>query len=94
MDLQTSNKPRRVGDGTPGPGRPKGSKNKATLAIKEAVLQAFVRLGDVDGLVAWAQENRTEFYKIAARLIPTETHVEAPGGLNFTLYVPPKDANA
>jgi hypothetical protein len=30
---------RRVGDGTPGPGRPKGSPNKATAAVREAIAQ-------------------------------------------------------
>ncbi len=92
MDIQTVKKPRRIGDGTPGPGRPKGSKNRATQAIKEAVLDAFVRIGDVDGLVDWAKDNRTEFYRLAARLIPTETQVNSNGGVHFTLYVPPKDA--
>jgi len=28
---------------------------------------------------AWAQENQTEFYRIAARLIPTEINAEREG---------------
>jgi hypothetical protein len=57
-----------------GAGRPKGSPNKVTAAFKQAVLLAFndERMGGTNGLVEWGLENRTEFYKIAARLIPTE----------------------
>lgn len=60
-----------------GKGRKKGSPNKVTRAFKEAVLAAFQQLEGVDGLVAWGRKNRTEFYKIAARLIPHE--VVGPG---------------
>lgn len=35
-DKQTPGKPR-VGDGTPGPGRPKGTPNKATETIRNAI---------------------------------------------------------
>lgn len=64
---------------TSGKGRPKGVPNKITRAFKDAVLAAFHELEGVDGLVAWGRENRTEFYKIAARLIPHE--VVGPGPL-------------
>lgn len=53
-------------------GRPKGAENKVTKAFKEAVLTAFHDCGGVPALTVWANENRTEFYKIAARLIPHE----------------------
>ncbi|HHW4685700.1 MAG TPA: hypothetical protein ACQGQG_10495 [Xylella sp.] len=56
-------------------GRAVGSKNKNTAAIKSAFLEAFDHLGGVPALVAWADENKTDFYKLAARLIPTETHL-------------------
>lgn len=68
----------RVGNrGNAGKGRRKGSQNKVTRAFKEAVLLAFHELEGVDGLVTWGRANRTEFYKIAARLIPHE--VVGPG---------------
>lgn len=35
---------------------------------------AFEGVGGVDGLIAWARENRTDFYKLYARLIPTEVN--------------------
>ncbi|HHW4673594.1 MAG TPA: hypothetical protein ACQGQW_00065 [Xylella fastidiosa subsp. pauca] len=56
-------------------GRAMGSRNRNTAAIKQAFLEAFDHLGGVPALVAWAQENKTDFYKLAARMIPTEAHV-------------------
>lgn len=62
----------RIGQGKPGPGRPKGSENKLTRTVKEAVELAFNELQDDKDhkLVAWAKKNPTDFYKIAAKLIP------------------------
>src|SRR5260370_29900811 len=34
-----------IGAGKPGPGRPKGSKNKTSLVLKEAILAALDRVG-------------------------------------------------
>jgi hypothetical protein len=78
--------------GKPGPGRPKGSPNKLTRAAKEAFGLAFEKLGGIKALTEWGEDNRTEFYKLYARLIPTEQHIGGPDGspLNFQLFVPPK----
>lgn len=55
-------------------GREKGKPNKLTTTVKEKVMETFDRLQDHDkaNLYDWATENPTEFYKIAAKLIPTE----------------------
>jgi hypothetical protein len=55
-------------------GRPKGVQNKITKTVKETVLAVFNDLQEKPGvrLMDWAQEEPTEFYRIAARLIPTE----------------------
>jgi hypothetical protein len=58
--------------GDPRAGRPKGSANKMTRAAKEAFALAFEELGGVGGLTEWGRRNRTEFYKLFARLIPAE----------------------
>jgi hypothetical protein len=58
-------------------GRRKGTPNRFTSAMRDAFRQAFDDLGGVPQLVEWAKENRTDFYKLAARLIPTE--IEATG---------------
>ena len=54
------------------PGRPKGTPNKLTASIKDAFRLAFDAIGGTDALAAWAKENQTDFYKLAARLIPVE----------------------
>lgn len=57
-------------------GRQKGTPNKrtikTTIAVKEALAAAFVELGGVPALVQWGGENRTDFYKIWSRMLPTE----------------------
>jgi len=71
----------RVGFGKPGPGRPKGSVNKLTASAKQAFQLAFEELGGVQGLVAWAKSDDEclgDFYKLYARLIPTDVTVESP----------------
>lgn len=55
-----------------GKGRVKGSKNKATVAVKEALSAAFEGLGGVPKLQTWASENQTEFYKLWAKMMPTQ----------------------
>src|SRR3954464_8132950 len=50
-------------------GRRKGTPNKTTRALRDAVLEAFGRLQDEAGgknghLVDWARDNPTEFYKL------------------------------
>lgn len=60
-----------------GKGRKPGVPNKVTAAFKSALLEAFHELGGTSGLAKWGRKNRTEFYKIAARLIPHE--VIGPG---------------
>lgn len=62
-----------------GKGRKKGTPNKVTTAFKEAVLTAFHEMGGTPALVLWGMENQTEFYKIAARLIPAEANVAVTG---------------
>lgn len=60
-------------------GRKAGTQNKLSLTVKAAVLEVFNNLGGVEQMGVWAAENPTEFYKIAARLIPTEV-VGSEGG--------------
>ena len=48
--------------------------NKITRTVKETVLEVFDRLQlhETANLETWGLQNTTEFYKIAAKLIPTE----------------------
>lgn len=72
---QTGNNGRR-----PGPGRPKGSPNKITASIKQALTDAFDNLGGVPSLVKWGKENQTEFYKLWSKLVPQDVQVGGEGG--------------
>lgn len=59
-------------------GKPKGAKNKITKTVKEVVFDVFEQL-QVDpkaNLLNWGKENPTEFYKIAAKLIPTDVKAQ------------------
>lgn len=48
--------------------------NKVARTVKETVLSVFTKLQDdkEHSLESWARTEPTEFYKIAAKLIPTE----------------------
>ena len=61
-----------------GGGSRKGSPNKLTKSVKEAFEVAFNELqGDENANLAnWAKENTTEFYKLAAKLIPTSVNAD------------------
>lgn len=56
-------------------GRVAGTPNKHTATIKEAFGEAFEKLGGADALVIWAKSNKTDFYKLASKLIPTEMNM-------------------
>ena len=58
-------------------GRPKGSLNKSTKAVKEALEEAFEGLGGVDGFIKWAFTDRTAFYKEWAKMLPKDINVNA-----------------
>jgi len=53
-------------------GRQVGTPNKVTAIFKEAVRTVYEDIGGNTAFAEWAKENPTEFYRIAARLIPTE----------------------
>ena len=73
--------------GIPGPGRPRGSQNKVTRAAKEAFVMAFESLGGVESLTAWARRHPGDFYRLYARLIPTDTHVTGEARAPVTIVV-------
>lgn len=59
-------------------GRKAGTPNKLTKTVKEAFEQAFNAMQEQPGvkLGDWGKENPTEFYKIAAKLIPSEINAK------------------
>ena len=60
-------------------GRPKGSRNRLTVTVKEMILGELEQLGP-EHLHQWALENPTQFYKIAARLIPAAKEISGREG--------------
>ena len=53
-------------------GRMPGAVNKLTGAFREAVQVVYDRMGGHEAFLLWARDNQTEYYRIAARLIPIE----------------------
>ena len=78
-DFKTSDNVRagdpRVGTGLRGPGRPPGMPNRLTTAFRDALRAVYEDIGGNEAFAKWARENRSDFYKICARLIPTEVNV-------------------
>ena len=62
--------------GKPGPGRPPGSRNKTTVAAKEAIALAAEGLGGTKRLIQWAKEdpkNEHAFWSsIYPKLLPLQ----------------------
>lgn len=70
-------------------GRKEGSINKLTKTVKERVLEVFNELQDDPkaNMLNWAKEEPTEFYKIAAKLIPADINAKVEGKI-ITVTVP------
>ena len=61
-------------------GRKKGTPNKLTRAFRDAVHVVYEGIGGDKAFTEWAKANPTEYYKIAARMIPTEVVGPGAGG--------------
>jgi hypothetical protein len=60
---------------TPGSGRKVGTPNRTTIFAKKAFEAAFDGIGGVPALILWAKTNRTEFFKLYGKLIPTDMKI-------------------
>ena len=73
----------KIGQGAPGPGRPKGVPNKITTALKDAILQAAAAAGGEEGLVGYlttqASENPQSFLPLLGKVLPMQ--VQHEGGI-------------
>ena len=60
----------------PGPGRPKGSMNKTTALLKDAILQAAEQAGDKEGIVGYLKEqadkNPGPFLALLGKVLPMQ----------------------
>jgi hypothetical protein len=69
-----------IGKGTPGPGRPKGSPNKTTALLKDAILKAATDAGNGDMaeyLKAQAIANPGPFMALLGKVLPMQ--IVGPG---------------
>lgn len=66
-------------------GRQKGTPNKTTVAVKEALNTVFANVGGVEAMTTWAQANETEFYKLYAKMLPQEVKADVSLGLETLL---------
>jgi hypothetical protein len=80
----------RIGAGRAGPGRPPGSQNKITVALKEAILAAAENAGGDEGIVGYlsrlAIENSSAFAGLLGKVLPTTLAAsESDGGLGVKM---------
>lgn len=70
-------------------GRKEGSVNRLTKTVKERVLEVFNELQEDPqaNLLSWAKDEPTEFYKIAAKLIPADINAKVEGKI-ITVITP------
>ncbi len=70
--------------GNAGKGRPRGSRNKTTLAAKEAIARAAEGLGGVQALIVWVkkddQNERIFWSSIYPKLLPLKVSGEVEMG--------------
>jgi hypothetical protein len=85
-ELAQTSQPRRRGGAKPGErrgGRQKGTPNKTTATMKQAIAAVYEKLQrdhakaeenqeDHGHFAKWANDNPTEFYRIAAKLLPLQ----------------------
>ena len=76
-----ANPPHQIGAGRPKRGRPKGSPNRTTTALKDAILQAADAAGGGKGIVGYLAVQATEspslFMPLLSKVLPMrsdETH--------------------
>jgi len=65
--------------GSRGKGRPKGSPNKTTAAIKEMVVTALNEAGGIAYLVQQAKENPGHFMTLVGKVLPLQVDAEHSG---------------
>lgn len=70
--------------GKAGPGRPKGSVNKTTAILKDAIVAAFDKVGGIDYLARQAEENPVAFMSLMGRVIPLQVDADMQHSVRVT----------
>lgn len=75
-----------VNRGRAGKGRPPGSPNKTTAAIKEMVTQAIEKAGGAEYLFRQSSENPVAFMGLVGKVLPLQIAGEGKdGSINITI---------
>jgi hypothetical protein len=75
-----------IGNGKPGPGRPKGIPNKATTALKDMILGALGDNGGQAYLAVQARENPTAFLTLLGKVLPMQVAGENGEALGIVIF--------
>ena len=70
------------------PGRLHGFPNKTTVSVKAALEAAFLGLGGVPALIAWAEKEPAEFYRLWGKLLPKNVTIEGGAQLGIVILPP------
>ena len=69
------------------PGRPPGP-NRVTVSVKAALEAAFQGLGGVPALIAWAEKEPGEFYRLWGKLLPRNVTIDGGAQLGIVILPP------
>ena len=69
-------------------GRLPGYPNKVTISVKAALEAAFDGLGGVPALIAWAEKEPGEFYRLWGKLLPRNISIEGGAQLGIVILPP------
>ena len=75
-------------------GRLPGYPNKVTISVKAALEAAFDGLGGVPALIAWAEKEPAEFYRLWGKLLPRNVTLEGGAQLGIVILPPLGSATA
>ncbi len=75
----------------PGPGRPKGARNKISGTAKENIVSVFEKLGGIEGMFGWAgknDRNRGIFYQsIYSKILPMDIYNQHSGAIDSAVNI-------
>lgn len=64
-------------------GRQKGTPNKITTSVRENTIAVFEQIGGINAMAKWARTNRTQFYMLYGKLVPSDP--TTPGHPNMPI---------
>jgi hypothetical protein len=74
-----------VNRGNAGKGRPKGSVNKITRDVREAVLQSFEIVGGAQYLAEQARANPTAYLSLVGKVLPLQVQGDLAGKMTLQI---------